>query len=528
VTNPSDDVLEADVLVIGGGIAGTWAAVAAAREGASVVLADKRYCGASGVAATAGPGHWWAPPDPILRAQAIERRYASSGGLADRDWMARILDMTWRTLPTLAPYYRFPKDENGVTQFRALRGPEYMRAMRRIVEDHGVTILDQSPALELLRHTDGSIAGARGQRRQRHSAWSVRAGAVVLATGGYAFKSRLLGGQTNTGDGHLMAAEAGAELSGLEFSNFYSIAPARTTMTRSMSYAFARYFDASGRELDIPPGPDNSRGLGRALLSGRLFCRLDRMPEDIRARLSRISPNVPLTFDRLGVDPFKDRFEVTLTAEGTVRGCGGLRIVDEECTTSVGGLFAAGDVASRERVAGAISGGGAINSSWALSSGQWAGRAAARLTKRLGRRAGAPAQAIGEVGLRPTGRARNIAPREIVRQAQEEMLPYGNNLFRRGTTLAASLLRLDRLWDELQDGLAAPGVGAVAAREATAIVATSRWTYAAALARDESRGMHVREDAPKEKDGYARSLSVGGLDSIWTKFEAARLPEVAQ
>ena len=63
---------------------------------------------------------------------------------------------------------------------------------------------------------------------------------------------------------------------------------------------------------------------------------------------------------------------------------------------------------------------------------------------------------------------------------------------------------------------------------AAAIVATSRWTYAAALARDESRGMHVREDAPGEKRGYARSLRVGGLGSISTKFEADRVLEAAQ
>ena len=46
--------------------------------------------------------------------------------------------------------------------------------------------------------------------------------------------------------------------------------------------------------------------------------------------------------------------------------------------TSVPGLFVAGDNASREKVAGAISGGGNVNSAWALSSGTFAGRAAAR------------------------------------------------------------------------------------------------------------------------------------------------------
>lgn len=46
---------------------------------------------------------------------------------------------------------------------------------------------------------------------------AIEAGAVILATGGYAFRSGLIGSHCNTGDGHLMRAEAGAELSGMEF-----------------------------------------------------------------------------------------------------------------------------------------------------------------------------------------------------------------------------------------------------------------------------------------------------------------------
>jgi NADPH-dependent 2,4-dienoyl-CoA reductase/sulfur reductase-like enzyme len=44
----------ADVLVIGGGPAACWAAITAAANGASVVLADKGYCGTSGATASAG------------------------------------------------------------------------------------------------------------------------------------------------------------------------------------------------------------------------------------------------------------------------------------------------------------------------------------------------------------------------------------------------------------------------------------------------------------------------------------------
>lgn len=51
----------ADVLVLGGGPAGTWAAIAAARAGARVVLADKGYCGTSGATAPSGTGVWYVP-----------------------------------------------------------------------------------------------------------------------------------------------------------------------------------------------------------------------------------------------------------------------------------------------------------------------------------------------------------------------------------------------------------------------------------------------------------------------------------
>ena len=331
----SEAALQADVLVLGGGLSATWAAAAAAASGVDVILADKGFCGTSGVTATAGPGHWWVPPDPAAREAAIREREALGEGLAERSWMARILDETWRTLPTIGVYYAFPRNEAGVVQYRNLRGPEYMRAMRRFVRKSGVRIMDSSPALELLLHADGSVAGASGIDRVTGTRWTVRAGAVVMATGGCAFMSHLLGCHTNTGDGALMAAEAGAEFSGMEFSAYYTVAPAFSTMTRSMSYAFGTYTDAGGHELDIPSGRAATEALARAMLAGLVYCSLHRMPADIRARLTRIQPNLMLPFDRHRIDPFTDRFPVTLHGEGTIRGTGGLRITGDDCATTV-------------------------------------------------------------------------------------------------------------------------------------------------------------------------------------------------
>ncbi|MGO4682140.1 FAD-dependent oxidoreductase [Hyphomicrobium sp. 2TAF46] len=507
-----------DVLIVGGGMAGAWAATSAAQAGAKVVLADKGYCGTSGVTATAGPGHWWVPPNPPeARDIAVANRVAAGLGLGEAEWMYRIIDQTWRTLPTLARHYAFGVDEAGRVNYRAVRGPEYMRALRQHVLSHGVAILDHSPVLELLARSDGSIGGARGlRRRDGGRSFQVNAGAVVLAAGGTSFLSHLLGSGTNTGDGYLMAAEAGAELSGMEFTAVYTIAPAHSTMTRSMAYSFATYYGADGSELDLPKiGPDLTVSLARALQRGPVYCSLNRMPDDIKARLHTISPNVPLVFDRWGIDPYRDRFEVTLHNDGTIRGIGGVRVHDADCATSVSGLFVAGDNASREKVAGAVTGGGNVNSAWALSSGVLAGRAAARLARST-QRDGAHLRPLGRAGLRPRRQPKAVDFAAARNGVRAEMHPFEKTLFRTEAGLKASSLALENLWAELADHA---HTGTLAMRETAALLATARWSVATATTRRETRGIHRRDDFPVQDSGFAVRLLSGGLDQVWVRID---------
>jgi succinate dehydrogenase/fumarate reductase flavoprotein subunit len=509
--------IETDVLIVGGGMAACWAGISAARTGAKVVLVDKGYVGTSGVTATAGPGHWWVSPEGNARSEAIKKRMAIGYGLGDPDWMERIIDTTWRILPTLSSYYRFNIKDDGQTAYNAVRGPEYLRALRHAALDAGVTILDQSPVLELLLHDDGSVAGVNGVRRQEHRPYTARAGAVILATGGAGFLGGLLGSSTNTGDGHLMAIEAGAELSGMEFSNEYSISP-RWNSTRTLIYSYARYFDAAGKELDVLP---TNYVLERALVEGPVYALLNECPDGLREALPRIQPMTLLPFVRKGItDVYEKPFEVKLFPEGTIRGTGGLRIVGEQCETTIPGLFAAGDTATRELIAGATSGGGSPNSAWALTSGLLSGAGAVALARSRGRRVDAKVRAQGTVGLRPRGSVKPVDRRSVLKAAQDEILPIDKNVFRSGPKLRDSLGVLESAWRELRDHDYASGVDAVVARETASVVATARLCYTAALARDESRGMHQREDVPEQKHDQERRLLIGGLDEVWTKPEA--------
>ncbi|GII63806.1 pyridine nucleotide-disulfide oxidoreductase [Sphaerisporangium krabiense] len=512
-------VAEADVLVIGGGPAGAWAAVAAAEAGAEVVLADKGYCGTSGSAASGGNNLWYLPPDPARREAAIAARETLAGHLTDRRWMARVLDETYRQVNRLADWgYPFPEDEDGVERRGSLQGPEYMRRMRRRAHRSGVRILDHHPALELLVTPEGAAGGAAGIRRQLGCApWEVRAGAVVLATGGCAFLSGAFGLNVDTGDGHLMAAELGAELSGMEFSNAYALSPAYGSHTKGLMMQFATYYDEDGRALEV--GGMARRPIARLLADGRpVHARLDQAPPELRAAMRQAQPNYFLPLDKAGIDPFTQAYPVRMVLEGTVRGTGGLRVTGEGCATTVPGLFAAGDVATRELITGAVSGGGSHNGAWAISSGTWAGAAAAAHAARGRPTSAAPA---GGAGLRPSGPPGAPDAAEVVAAVQQEVLPLERNYFRTAEGLRRSLDTLDGLWRHVATHLSGEGRDALRARQAAAMVAHARWMYRAALARAESRGMHQREDLPAPDPRLTHRIRAGGLDEVWTAPEEA-------
>jgi succinate dehydrogenase/fumarate reductase flavoprotein subunit len=250
---------EVDVLVIGGGPAGTWAALSATAKGASVVLVDKGCCGTSGATASAGTGVWYVPPDPAKRLAAMESREKLGGYLQDRTWMSRVLDRTYESVNLLAEWGQpFPEDDDGAQRRTNLRGPDYMR--RRITRA-AVNVLDHSPALELLADDDGAVVGARGVRRQQGGTWAVRAKAVVLASGGCAFLSGGLGCNVLTGDGYLMAAELGAEFAGMEFSNAYAISPAFSSVTKTRFYSWGASPTKTGRRFRAPARTTAARRL---------------------------------------------------------------------------------------------------------------------------------------------------------------------------------------------------------------------------------------------------------------------------
>jgi succinate dehydrogenase/fumarate reductase flavoprotein subunit len=371
-----------------------------------------------------------------------------------------------------------------------------------------------------LLRDDGVVVGARGVDRRTGENWIARAGSVVVATGGCAFMSKALGTYGLTGDGLLMGAEAGAVLSGLEFSGQYGVSHVDATVTKNLPYGWATFSDADGRTL---VGEDIFELLAKHLPGGKVYAVIDKAAPDIREALRRGQPNIFLALDRQGIDPFRERFPVTLRYEGTVRGVGGLTI-DANGATSVPGLYAAGDAASREPVVGAVSGGGGPNSTWAIASGAWAGRSAAAYAKGLGRRLhDRPAQALGQAGLSDEGSADIADVADCIKAVQAEVFPLDRNFARQGDAMRGSIVRLNEAWRlaRKMGGQRQNGKALYRTREAAAMAATARWIYAGALARPETRGIHRRRDCPTMDPAPARRLHTSGLDDVSVRIVGA-------
>ncbi|GAB7056763.1 MULTISPECIES: FAD-dependent oxidoreductase [unclassified Paenibacillus] len=511
--------LDTDVLVIGGGPAGTWAALTAAERGADVVLVDKGYCGTSGATAPSGTSVLYVNPEPKLREQARTAREALGGYLSDDEWSHRIMHRTYENVNRLADLgYPFPAVYEGYAYRSQLQGPEYMRLMRKLVKRAGVRILDHSPALELIVDEHG-VGGARGTQTQKDRDWTIRAGAVVIAAGGCAFLSKALGCNVLTGDSYLLAAESGADLSGMEFSNHYSLSPAFSSVTKGRFFNYATFYYEDGTVIEGAGSQKGRSLIAKTLLNQPVYARLDQVEEYMKEWMPKAQPNFFLPFRRKGIDPFRDLFPVTLRLEGTVRGTGGIHLTDESCGTKVPGLYAAGDAATRELLCGGFTGGGSYNAAWAISSGYWAGEGAALYAKRLGpNKTKRNLTGASGAALKGYSASTDVAnSREIVKAVQDEILPYDKNLFRTEETLTESLRRLDHIWSEIKRGIGGVqnNLDRVRAREAEAMAATGRWMYTTALDRKETRGMHKRLDYPElDETTPLHRLITSGTDQI--------------
>jgi succinate dehydrogenase/fumarate reductase flavoprotein subunit len=149
-----------------------------------------------------------------------------------------------------------------------------------------------------------------------------------------------------------------------------------------------------------------------------------------------------------------------------------------------------------------------------MSSGFWAGAGAADYARQIGSAASrSRVYASGSAALDAKGTG-EIDAGQLIRAVQAEVFPYTTNYFRTAEGLVSALARLDKLWESVSKAGPSSSEHVVKAREASAMLATSRWMYRSALARTESRGMHKREDYSTLDPTQRHYLVSAGLDDV--------------
>ena len=308
-----DQEIDADILVIGGGIAGCWAAISAARQGVSVALVEKGDVVRSG---SGGPGcdHWCnAPANPLSNVDPDEwaehmasRPYSNGIGIqiqCREDWdtllemeqmggkirdteneylgaQGRDDDTKLMISPRYTAVHSYAPGTMVPQTFRSnpdhklnnvvirVWGTTFKPALKKECRRLGVRIFDRVMGTSLLTENGGQsgrVIGATGFNNRTGQFMVFRSKATVLSTAGAGsiwLLSTELGGYSNmhsrtiSGDGTVMAWNAGAALTTMERTGVVAIATGLKHKWYSgagdASYENVPIVDANGKRVPFP------------------------------------------------------------------------------------------------------------------------------------------------------------------------------------------------------------------------------------------------------------------------------------
>ena len=373
-------------------------------------------------------------------------------------------------------------------------GLEIESALIRRVRAAGVQVLERTLVTRLRVDGGGRCTGVETADADTLRSRVIGAGAVVLATGGAA---RLWRNSTNpesaTGDGVALAYDAGAEVSGMEFVQFHPTALAladapRFLISEAVRGEGAHIVNREGRRFVLDAAPEGEMA-GRDIVAraiweelrgtGEPHVYLDCRPIGPRAAVR--FPGIHRTCLEYGIDMTSDLIPIAPAAHYTI---GGVR-TDLDAATSVPGLYACGEVASS-----GVHGANRLASNSLLESVVFARRA---VDAALGDAAERP-PAGGEPGRRAVA-SDGLDTQPMWRHLQDALWE-GAGVVRDARSLGNAAAVCE---DIRERACTSPSLAAARLRAAAT---TASLACAAALAREESRGCHLRSDQPTSSDRW--------------------------
>lgn len=527
--------VSADVLIIGSGAAGMYAAIAAARAGATVLLVDKGQIGRGGatVMAQMTVAAALAEEEPDSVALHLEDTIKAGRGLCNEELAALVCSEGPKRIREMEEWgTRWAREGGRIKQALAPghsvkrccyvdflnTGPAVAATLRRkIAEFQKIRRISNLAVVEILAR-DRRALGAVALDLPNGQLLAIDAPAVVLAAGGLTkLYARSSASANMGGEAYALALWADAELVDMEFVQFFPIghlAPRLVGMDpimwdpfryklggKLLNGQFEEFIDRYG-STDF--GQYNATRdiaayailkeveAGRGTPHGGAYLDFRHIPEkDLRAAFGPV-------IDRLlhnGIDLSRTPVEVGPMAHYHM---GGIR-VDVNMRTRIEGLYAAGEAVGGSNGANRLSG-NAITEAFVF--GERAGAAAAEDANASGSRWDEELAQESIMRLDRFCRSSDdngSSPIALQTELQQLMWDLAGP-FRTGDKLSAALGRIKAMRHDLehlrmgteqrfnldvQDGF-----------ELRAMITAAEALVHAALARTESRGAHQREDFP--------------------------------
>jgi succinate dehydrogenase/fumarate reductase flavoprotein subunit len=535
-------VIETDVLVIGGGVAGLWAANTAKQSVDRVLIVDKGPVDWGGLASMAGgdmdavmPGE---NPDDFVK--DLVYYY---DGLCQQEVVEQIFRHSYERLQDYqkwgCQFLTGPDGKlKGILQ-RSLEhvklypaklgtrgGPDMVECLVKESERLGVKRLGRTLVTDLIKN-DGSVVGATGFDVFTGEFLIFKTNAVVLATGQAGWKSTKA---TSSGEGMWMAIRAGAEVSNCEFGSVGT---------------HARLFEWEGKSKMLPLGARFVNAAGESYMdrySPRFGSNTDGQFNVKCMALEAREGRAPFYFDtskvteqdielvkphsgwqllnyeklkRLGIDVFRDNTEWIPQPTALFAGI----MADARGRTSVPGLFVGGRV---RLVDGGVYMGGFALCNTAVT-GHIAGEAAAEYV-----RSNLPVElALSEAeplkeGLMSFMGEPGVTPKELLTEIRRTVFPYEVSVLKTAPSLAGALKKIQQIKLELEPRMKAKDYHYLMKLwEVRGILFMSELFLRASLVRNESRSGHYREDYPERNDRNWLKWIVFGLEEgkLKTRFE---------
>ena len=530
--------LQTDILILGSGGAGLFAALHAHQTAPDLLItvAVKGLLGKCGCTRMVQGGYNVA----LAPGDSVERHFMDT--IEGSKWLSD-QDLAWTLVTKAVERVHelenelgcfFDRNPDGTVHQKAFAGQTFDRTVHKgdltgieiisrlseQVWSRGIHRLEEHRAIELIKTADGSaLAGVLMIDMQHGGFVFVQAKAVLLATGGgpTMYKYHTPSGDKSC-DGLAMALRAGLPVRDMEMVQFHPTGLLAGTGTRM-----------TGTVLE-----EGLRGAGGYLLNGdgqrfmdRYDPRLERATRDIVSRSifsemreGRTSPNggVYLQMSHLGPEKVRKQFK------GMVERCGdcgfdlagglvevvptahymmGGVVFKADCTTALTGLFAAGEDTGGVHGANRLGGNGVANST---VFGGIAGDSMATWVKSHGQLREPDQAAIGQsMALHLAPFAQAPGDMEAIREGLFDCMWQDVGILRTAEGLQRALVTLEALDAQLSRTGVADGDRAFNLSwhdwlNLKSLIAVGRVIATSALAREDSRGAHFREDHPHTGD----------------------------